>query len=180
MRNMSSVISGHNKTMTRKAEPQKRECNCRNREQCPLGNKCLTENIVYEGHITSHPDEVERDYRGLCSTTFKARLGVHNEGFNHRQYSKSCELSEYVWELKDNEKTFDIKWKILKKVNGRLVGGACKLCTTEKLLIIEHPDKEKLLNSNCIQKFRHEAKYMLSQFDKIYRSRTVRGNDVMD
>ena len=168
MKNISTIISGHNKSLLRQENrlrqenPTRKNCNCRNPEQCPLGGKCLTDNIIYEAEITSHPDEIVRDYRGLCSTTFKARWGVHKEGINHRKYAKSCELTKYVWEIKDKNQTFDIKWKILKRVNGRLIGGACKLCTTEKLFIIEHPEPKKLLNSNCITKCRHEGKYMLS------------------
>ena len=129
-----------------------------------MDNKCLTQNIVYEAEITSHPDEVVKDYRGLCSTTFKERYGVHKEGFANRVYSKGCELAKYVWKLKDSRKTFNLKWRTLKKVNGRMVGGECKLCTTETMLINEHPNKDKLLNQNSIQKCRHENKYMLSQY----------------
>ena len=161
-KNISSIISGHNKMVTKKPDPVERECNCRDRELCPLDNKCLTENIIYEAEITSHPDEVKKDYRGLCSTTFKARLGVHNQHINHRAHRKKCELAKYAWQLKESGKTFSITWRMLKKVQGRLVGGACRLCTTEKLFIIEHPDKNRLLNSNCIQKCRHTDKYTLS------------------
>ena len=160
-KNISSIISGQNKKITEKPSPVERECNCRNREQCPLENKCLTKNIVYEAKITSHPDETVKDYRGLCSTTFKDRLYVHNQHCNHREHMNKCELAKYVWQLKDSDKTYDISWKILKKVNGRLIGGSCRLCTTEKLLIIEHPDRDKLLNTHCIQKCIHGNKYML-------------------
>ena len=176
-RNISSIISGHNKGMLRKPTPNiVRECNCRNREQCPMDNKCLNQNIVYEAEITSHPDEVEKNYRGLCSTTFKDRYGVHKEGFKNRAYSKGCELSKYVWLLKDSGKSFDIKWRTLRKVNGRMVGGECKLCTTETMLINEHPDKDKLLNQYSIQKCLHEYKYLLSRYGN--KGRTgVRTND---
>ena len=183
MRNISSVISGHNKSILRKPRPILKECNCRNRGQCPMGNKCLTDNIVYEAEITSRPDNVVKDYRGLCSTSFKDRFRVHEEGFKFRRYAKGCELSKYVWDLKDNEKGYDIKWKILKKVNGRLVGGACKLCTTETMLINGHSDKSRLLNKNSINKCVHETKYMLSQIGLKPRTRTRargNGNDSMD
>ena len=150
--------------MLSKPTPNVRDCNCRNREQCPMDNKCLTKNIVYEAEITSHPDEVSKDYRGLCSTAFKDRYGVHKESFRNKVYSKGCELAKHVWNLKDSNKTFDLKWKILEKVNGRLIGGQCKLCTTETMLINEHPNKGKLLNKNSVQKCRHECKYMLSRY----------------
>ena len=163
--------------ITKKPDPVQQECNCRDREQCPLDNKCLNNNIVYEAEITSHPDEVSKDYRGLCSTTFKARLAVHKQHINHRQHMKKCELAKHAWQLKDTNKTFSICWRVLKKVYGRLVGGSCRLCTSEKLLIIEHPDKDRLLNSNYIQKCRHTDKYMLSG---IKGNRTRDAIDTMD
>ena len=169
-RNIASIISGHNKGLLRPTPPPERDCNCRDQEQCPLDKKCLTPNIVYEANITSHPDEVVKDYRGLCSTTFKDRFGVHKEGFNHRRYSKGCELAKYVWELKDTQKTFSVKWSILEKVHGRLIGGQCRLCVTETLFINEHPDKGKLLNKSSIKKCRHETKFLLKRFNN--RNRT--------
>ena len=80
----------------------------------------------------------------------------------HREHMKKCELAKYVWKLKDENKTFDIKWSILKKVRGKLVGGACRLCTSERLLINEYPDKENLLNSNNVEKCRHREQSLLS------------------
>ena len=172
-KNISSIISGHNRKILREPKPIERECNCRNPDACPLDKKCLTANIVYEGVITSHPDEIERDYRGLCSTSFKDRNSVHKQHINHRQHASKCALAKYAWKLKDQNKTFDIKWKILSIVRGKKVGGVCKLCTTEKLAIIEHPTKERLLNENNIQKCRHFAKDCLAKM----KSRTT---DTMD
>ena len=177
-KNISSIISGHNKKIMRIAPPVTRDCNCRNREQCPLDNKCLSQDIIYEGTVVSHPDEVVKDYRGLCSTVWKSRWAVHNQHMNHWTHRKKCELSKYVWELKEQNKQFTITWKLLKKVHGKKVGGACRLCTTEKLYIIEHPDKRRLLNSNCIGKCRHGDKYLLASLNN---NRTRNENaDTMD
>ena len=164
-RNISSIISTHNKSILRKPPPEDtRECNCMDREQCPMDKKCLSKNIVYEAVITERPAGVENDYRGLTSGIWKKRYAVHKQGFNHRRYSKACELTKHVWKLKDSNKTFDIKWKILEKVRGRFVGGACKLCTTETMLINEHPDKTRLLNKHSIQKYMHNGAVLLSKY----------------
>ena len=179
-KNISSIISGHNKMVTKKLTSVQRECNCRDREQCPLDNKCLTDNIVYEAKVTCHPDEVTKDYRGLCSTAFKERLGVHRQHMTHRKHMKKCELAKHVWQLKDANKTFSITWQILRKVHGRLVGGVCRLCTSEKLLIIEHPDKDRLLNSNWVQKCRHAEKYLLSGLKDNRNGIRDGGVDTMD
>ena len=79
-----------------------------------------------------------------------------------------------MWELKDAQKNFNVKWFILEMVRGWLVGGQCRLCVTETMLINEHPNKEKLLNKNSIKKCRHENKFLLKQFDN--RSRTNDNN----
>ena len=159
-KNVASIISSHNRKILNTNHPETRSCNCRNKDSCPLNNQCLTKNIVYEAKIET--EDTIKFYRGLCSTTFKERLAVHNQHINHWKHRNKCELAKYAWELKSQNKDFNISWKILKKVQGRLVGGACRLCTTEKLSIIEHPDPNNLLNSNCITKCRHGDKYTLS------------------
>ena len=102
---------------------------------------------------------------------------MHKQGINHRSYASSCELTKYVWALKDDNKTFSINWRILEHVKGRLVGGECKLCVTEKLHIIEHPDRAILLNSNCDMKCVHQRKYKLAQVRVQGRGRAKRRED---
>ena len=164
-KNIGSIISGHNRKMTRSVVPEpeeaKRECNCRNKEACPMDNRCLTENIIYEAEVKNLENNEVKSYIGLCSTSFKDRLAVHKQHINNVAHRKKCELANHVWQLKDEGKGYNIGWKILKEVRGRLVGGACRLCTTEMLHIIEYPDKEKLLNSKCVEKCRHGAKFSL-------------------
>ena len=45
-RNVKSIISGHNKQILH-PKPQQYGCNCREKNNCPLDNKCLTPQIVY-------------------------------------------------------------------------------------------------------------------------------------
>ena len=47
VRNMSSILTSHNKKIFAENEKQY-ECNCRNKDECPLDNKCLTPRVVYE------------------------------------------------------------------------------------------------------------------------------------
>ena len=44
-RNVKSIISGHNKQLLR-PKPQPKGCNCRDKNTCPLENKCLTPKII--------------------------------------------------------------------------------------------------------------------------------------
>ena len=123
--------------------------------------------------MTSQPDEVIKNYVGLCSTPFKDRLAVHNQHMRNRAMRTKCQLANYIWDLKDSGKTFSIKWKILKEVRGRLVGGACRLCTTEKLQILEYPYQDRLLNKHCIEKCRHGEKYLLKSIRTRNRGRST-------
>ena len=164
VRNVASIIRGHNVSLLRKEKPPTRKCSCPARVVCPLDNQCLEKNIVYESTVTEVEGRIERDYVGLTSNEWKKRLGVHNQGFNHREHANRCELSKHIWNLKDSSKEYELKWRILQKVRGRLVAGACKLCTTEKLFIVSHPSEERLLNSNWIQKCVHGRKYLLAQW----------------
>ena len=123
---------------------------------------CLVSNIVYDGEVVNLTDSKSRPYVGLTSDPLKERLGVHNQGINHRAYSSKCELTKHVWALKDGNKAFKVKWNIRERVKGRLIGGECRLCVTEKLHIIEHPEYgAELLNSNSDIKCMHGRKHKL-------------------
>ena len=174
---MSAIINGHNRKILNAVQqgedsPQ-RTCNCRKRDACPLGNECLTDNLIYEATVTStgNPNDEVKAYIGLCSTSFKDRLAVHKQHMKNRIHRTKCELANHTWSLKDAGKSFDIKWKILKKVKGRLVGGACRLCTTEQLFMVEYPDKNMLLNTRFIEKCRHGIKYTLASIGSRTRAR---------
>ena len=101
-------------------------------------------------------------YIGLTSTTFKDRLRVHNQGVKHRDYSGKCVLSKQIWTLKDSGKNYSINWGIIERVHGRLIAGECRLCVTEKLHIIQHPDPKRLPNSNSDIKCMYQQKYKLA------------------
>ena len=146
MRNVSSIISGHNKFVlsNEHLQPETRTCNCRQQSECPMNGNCLARNIVYCGEVVNHTDNRSKPYVGLTSVSFKDRLGVHNQGIRHRSHAMSCELTKHVWDLKDSNTEFTIKWNILEHVKGRLIGGECRLCVTEKLHIIDHLDQAGL------------------------------------
>ena len=71
-------------------------------------------------------------------------------------------LSRYIYIYIYIYKAFSIKWNIRERVKGRLIGGECRLCVTEKLHIIEHPEYgAELLNSNSDIKCMHGRKHKL-------------------
>ena len=99
MRNMGSIVSAHNRSIL---SPPKTNfgCNCRNKNTCPLQNKCLTPNIIYQADVTNNVDEERRVYFGLAETPLKERHRNHVRDFKHEIYYNSTELSKYVWDLK--------------------------------------------------------------------------------
>ena len=66
------------------------------------------------------------------------RFRNHAKSLTHKKYSTETELSKHVWELKAAEKSFTIKWSLLKKVPVYKAGSRrCYLCFEEKLIIFK-------------------------------------------
>ena len=94
---------------------------------------------------------------------------------------KQCELTKYIWTLKDAGKQFSIQWRILERVKGRTIAGECKLCVAEKLQILSHPQKELLLNNRTTIQCTHKIKDSLASLHSNRgrpRGRTVRRGNV--
>ena len=166
MPNVATIISGHNKSILRKAqEPEEqKKCNCSKKIPCPMNGECLTRNVTYEAEVTTDSDT--RIYVGCTKRPWKDRYAVHKTGFKHRSHAGGCELTKYIWTLKDAGRQYSIKWRILEKVRGRLIGGECKLCIAEKMHIIFHPQKDLLINSRTAIMCKHKSDWMLSSLDE--------------
>ena len=163
MDNMKSIINKHNKKVTNadndtNADNQV-QCNCRNKDQCPLDNKCLTSSIIYNAQVTTN--SATKNYIGLTERTFKQTFSQHK--FKHRKYTDSTELSKYIWKLRDNNQDFKIKWTIISHARPyNNISKRCDLCLTEKLMIITaNPDRNLNKRSELISKCRHENKFYL-------------------
>ena len=76
-------------------------CNCRNSNNCPLDGKYLTQNIIYEAHITKkQPNYKQKIYIGTAETDFKHRFNNHTKSFNLKQYENDTELFKEYWAIK--------------------------------------------------------------------------------
>ena len=107
MPNVTQIISGHNKTILRRAAqtPQDqaiKTCNCRKKEDCPLKGTCLSEGVIYQATVTS-PNNCTATYVGLTATNFKTRWRNHQTSFNNVKCKNSTELSKYVWDPRKGE-----------------------------------------------------------------------------
>ena len=114
-------------------------CNCRVKNNCPLGNKCLTTNIIYRADVTvSAPAQESKFYIGLTGNSFKQRVASHKTSFSHERYREQTRLSMFIWELKDKGADFSIKWSIVRRVRAYQPGDrTCQLCLAEKAEILK-------------------------------------------
>ena len=99
-------------------------CNCRNKDNFPFNDECLTPNIIYRADINTDNDH--KFYFGSVEKNFKQR--------------------QTIWQLKSNTFNYSTKWQIASKVCGYANSLSCKLCLMEKYQIINHFDDLDLLN----------------------------------
>ena len=72
------------------------------------------------------------------------------------------ELSKYVWSLKIKNKTPINNWKIMKTIYSKATSEFCKLCSMEKLCILNALEDERSLNkiTEFISKCSHQNKLL--------------------
>ena len=169
MPNVGQIISAHNKSVLNKNKPQQStqpNCNCRNKQQCPLQNNCLTSSVVYQATVTRQDNSKAETYIGLTENTFKTRYNAHISSFKNETKRNATTLSEYIWRLKDNNVQHTLKWKIIANARAYTpTSTRCELCLEEKFLIIHKPllstlNKRNELASTC----RHKRKHLLCNF----------------
>ena len=79
MQNIKSKISNHNRRLLEKKKKSTadKNCNCRNKECCPLDNQCLTTNVIYKAEIKDNVCGDTKEYIGNTTGTFKKRYANH-------------------------------------------------------------------------------------------------------
>ena len=113
MNNVKSIITKHNAHIIRNSQSQNTEtdnCNCDNKNTCPLPKQCMTNNIIYKATVTTNNTNDTKHYIGMTATTFKERYANHTSSFRHKKDSNKTELSKHIWKLKENNQDYTIKW----------------------------------------------------------------------
>ena len=168
MPNIAAAISSHNNAITGKREAlEMGDCNCR-QEECPLDGHCLSKNVFYEATVTADIENYEeKRYKGITATTWKERYGNHLKSFNNEQYEKETELSKEIWRIKRMNKTYNIRWRLIKQYPSyNPITKRCILCLQEKIGILEHDGPNQLnKRSEVVGTCRHRLKHMLSAYD---------------
>ena len=168
--NIGAFIARHNSKIMRDYEKTiipKRLCNCSpaNRNNCPLNGQCLLQSLVYRADVTTDRPDEHRFYFGLVSNSFKERYGNHLKSFRHEKYKNETTLSSYFWHLKEKGRSPNIKWSVAKRAPPyNPASKKCRLCLTEKTLILEHASDPHMLNSRTemFSKCRHRWKHVLA------------------
>ena len=89
MGNMEKLVKKHNNNFLRKNDTNKRNCNCRVNNTCPLDLKCLSSKIVYSAEVLIDNNHHGDKYFGICKTEFKTRLGKHKKSFKRDKKKKT-------------------------------------------------------------------------------------------
>ena len=107
--------------------------------------QCLSSKIICRADDENDINSEIKFYFGLTETPFKKRFGNHTRYFKHKTYSKSTELSKYIWALKETGINSIVKWYV-EEIYSNTKINCCKLCLLEKLYIIDFIDGNRLLN----------------------------------
>ena len=175
--NMQQIISAKNNKTLRENEPETKKCSCtqNKKSECPLGNKCLESEIVYQATVKVDNQE-PKTYIGQTSTDFKHRLATHTFSFNNRDINHAA-LSQYIWESKDKGHEPEISWKIVDK--GRKfspVNGTCQPYIAEAYYINFYLEMAMLNSKNEIfSSCRHKKPALLVKLEKRGRKRKSPG-----
>ena len=163
--NIQQIIQAKNHTNSAAPDDKdQRQCNCRRPEDCPLDNKCLTENLIYQCTVNDNSGNGNRQtYIGLCETTFKKRFSNHKSTFNNQHLKNSTELSKHIWHLKENNINYNMSWRILGRAKAYSEKSKrCNLCILEKSYIIYRPTWSTLnKRSELVSSCRHATKHLL-------------------
>ena len=142
-------------------------CNCHNKDSCPLLNSFQTKYIVYQANIDHNiAGYKQKCYLGSCETTFKYHFGNHQKSFNHIKHKNDTELSKEFWEIKKRSGTPKITRKIIRICRSYNPNSKrCLLYLNEKYEIATYKG-ENLLNkrTDIINTCRHRSKYKLANY----------------
>ena len=103
MPSMKNVIQKHNSKIMKDPKPtNNKTCSCRQKSDCPLNQNCLSKCLVYNAvvkHIYNKKITPQ-----LVKRVSKRDITITRHHFENKSRQKSTELSNYIWELKENGK----------------------------------------------------------------------------
>ena len=120
-------------------------CNCSkaNRSSCPLKGNCLVCCLVYRATVTRMDNCHCETYTGVTAGTFKCRYYGHCHDMSHRpdEDHKGTTLSNYVWNLKDQNVQYNIDWSVVTRAaDFNPATRVCRVCLEENFFIMFKPE----------------------------------------
>ena len=136
MSNMKNFIQKHNSMIMEDPKPNNNKtCRCRQKSDCPLNQNRISECLVYNAVVNT---STTKNYYGTCEKSFKERYNNHTSSFKNKSRQKSTELSNYIWELKENGENYTIDWLIAMNAYPYIFRTRkCDLCLCEKYWLLE-------------------------------------------
>ena len=159
---MKAIISSHNKYLLNYSQEETaKDCNCRGLCPLPMNGDCRRSAVVYQATVKS--EATTKTYIGSAETEIKLRLANHKHSFNETKLRNATRLSAYVHNLKDNNRPYDMEWKIAARSKPYICGSRkCNLCLTEKYhILLGDPTTSLNARTEFASKCRHNAKYKL-------------------
>ena len=127
-----------------------------------MEGNCLVKGVIYRAEVVED-NETRNTYTGLTGNSFKERYYCHTNSIRNRNSEHSTTLSTHIWQLKDQNIDYRLKWKIVdrgRKFNP--VNRKCNLCLKEKYYIIFQPDGATLnRKSELFSACRHRRQQLL-------------------
>ena len=165
MHNMHNLIFTHNKSvLVKQAQLQannEKECNYRNKDSRPLSRKSLTESVVYKATVKRKDTGVEKSYIGHTEGKFKTRYNNHTNSIRIAKHKHATALSKYLWELKESNVDYLLKWNIIRKRKSYSnLKERCNQCLHEKFVMIYYANLSSLNSRNeLLSACRHRKKF---------------------
>ena len=90
--------------------------------------------VVYKAEVLD--DNMNKNtYTGLTCNTFKERFYGHRHSFSNRNSEHSTTLSTHLWDLKDRNQNFEVKWSIIDRAKEfNPTTRKCRLCTKREII----------------------------------------------
>ena len=131
---------------------------------------CVHTDVVYGAKVNLIDqndlpvDQEPETYTGLLED-WKRRWYEHGRSFREPGLRTETALSEYIWELKEEDQRYSISWHIIERTQSfNPITLQCKLCLSEIVnMLLLNPTQASLnKKSECYQFCRHRKKFLLA------------------
>ena len=104
----------------------------------------MVEGIIYKDDVKTTDRTDPKQYIGMTANKFKKRYNNYVKSLRDEKYVNEIKHLKHIWDLNRNDKSYAIKWSILKSSTPCTAGAKLSnFCLEEKLMIL------KTTNETC-------------------------------